>query len=262
MEKLKIIVTGASSGIGKEAVRLFLNEGHSVAALARSKEKMESLKEEFTDLPGKLFCIPCDVRDDLGVKGATQKSAEEFGGIDVLVNNAGYSENGEFEVMPVSRYEANMDTNFYGVIRCSQAVLPHLKKSNNAHIINISSIVGKVSFPFQSSYCATKFALEALSQTMRIELSQYGIHVSVLNPGYTDTNFLNASQGGRIDTPNWMKGQSPQFVAKKIEKLIQSPKRNLCLTFVGKMAIFMNRWSQGFFENFIKKEYLRQKKST
>ena len=189
------IVTGSSSGIGYATSLLLARKGFYTYASARNIDKSASLQSiaNTERLPLKL--IQLDVTDDSSVKDAVEKIVLEKGRIDVLVNNAGYGLFGAFEDLSMDEIKAQFETNFFGVIRVTQQVLPIMRNLQNGGgiIVNVSSINGLVPFPVISAYVGTKFALEGLSESMSYELEPFGIKVILIEPGAIGSNFMKGS---------------------------------------------------------------------
>src|SRR5919109_2259124 len=188
------VVTGTSSGIGHEIALTLARNGFLAYATMRNLKKGENLKllAEKENLPLKI--VQLDVTDDKSVKDAINKVVEENGRVDVLVNNAGYSLTGAFEDLAIDEIRAQFETNFFGVVRVTQAVLPIMRKQGGGgRIVNISSIGGLRGSPIISAYHSTKFALEGLSESMAYEVEPFGIKVVLIEPSLIRTNMLNAS---------------------------------------------------------------------
>jgi short-subunit dehydrogenase len=189
------IVTGSSSGIGYATSLLLARKGLYTYASARNIDKSVSLQSiaGAERLPLKL--IQLDVTDDSSVKDAVEKIILEKGRIDVLVNSAGYGLFGAFEDLSMDEIKAQFETNFFGVIRVTQQVLPIMRNLQNGGgiIVNVSSINGLVPFPVISAYVGTKFALEGLSESMSYELEPFGIKVILIEPGAIGSNFMKGS---------------------------------------------------------------------
>ena len=195
-ERQKVaIVTGSSSGIGYATSLLLARKGLYTYASARNIDKSASLQPiaGAERLPLKL--IQLDVTDDSSVKDAVEKIILEKGRIDVLVNSAGYGLFGAFEDLSMDEIKAQFETNFFGVIRVTQQVLPIMRNLQNGGgiIVNVSSINGLVPFPVISAYVGTKFALEGLSESMSYELEPFGIKVILIEPGAIGSNFMKGS---------------------------------------------------------------------
>ncbi|MFH0733344.1 MAG: oxidoreductase [bacterium] len=171
------LVTGASSGIGKDTARLLQQNGYIVYGTARRIDKMEDLKSTGIKI------LKMDVTDDTAMVNGVQQIITDEGRLDVLVNNAGYGSYGALEDVPISEAKYQFDVNVFGLARLSQLVIPHMRKQKSGKIINISSIGGKISEPHGAWYHSTKFAVEGLSDCLRQELKQFGLDVVVIEPG-------------------------------------------------------------------------------
>ncbi|WP_295715586.1 SDR family oxidoreductase [Mucilaginibacter sp.] len=174
--KKTVLITGASSGFGKEAVKLFHKNNWNVIATMRSPEKETELSALDQVLVTKL-----DVTDKASIQNALKAGIEKFGQIDVLVNNAGYGSFGALEAATEAEIKRQFDVNFFGLIEVTKALLPVMRQQRSGVIINVSSIGGKVTFPFSSLYHATKFAVEGLTESIQYELNPLGIRLKLLN---------------------------------------------------------------------------------
>ncbi|EHQ27544.1 SDR family oxidoreductase [Mucilaginibacter paludis] len=186
--KKTILITGASSGFGKEAAKLFHINGWNVIATMRSPEK----EVELSALTDVLIC-KLDVTDQLSIESAVAAGIEKFGRIDVLVNNAGYGALGALEAATADQTKQQFDVNFFGLIAVTKAVLPVMRQQKSGIIINISSVGGRVTFPFSSLYHATKFAVEGLTESIQYELNPLGIYLKIVEPGGYKTEFAGRS---------------------------------------------------------------------
>ncbi len=186
------IVTGSSTGIGYETSLALARDGFLTYATMRNVNKAENIKSIATKESLPLHVKQLDVTDDISVKNAVQAISSETGGrIDALVNNAGYGLNGAFEDFSMDEIKAQYETNFFGLIRVTQAVLPTMRRQKSGTIVNISSGAGRFGFPSGSAYVSTKFAIEGLSESMSYELEPFGIKVVIVEPGVIRTNFGN-----------------------------------------------------------------------
>lgn len=197
MQEPKVaLVTGSSSGIGLETALHLARNGFYTYASMRNLEKSTKIIEiaNRENLP--LQIIRLDVNNDESVKKAIDKIVQEKDRIDVLVNNAGYGLFGSVEDLTIEEIKAQFETNFFGVIRVTQQVLPIMRMRNNGSdggaIVNISSVGGRMSVPFLSAYNSTKFALEGLSESLAYELEPFGIRVVIIEPGFIRTNIMNS----------------------------------------------------------------------
>ena len=184
------LVTGASSGIGAAIAERLLRDGYRVFAGARRTERMAGLAA------GGAVILPLDVTDDASMVAAVDVVKAESGGVDVLVNNAGYGSYGSLEEVPIAEGRRQFEVNVFGLARLTQLVLPAMRERRSGGIVNISSMGGKIYEPFGSWYHATKFAVEGMSDCLRLELEPYGIRVIVIEPGGI------RSEWGRISHDN------------------------------------------------------------
>ena len=183
-----VLITGASSGIGKSTARLFAAKGWNVVATMRAPEKETELAQSDNVLVTKL-----DVQIPASITAAVEAGIAKFGKIDVLVNNAGYAAVGVFEAASREQIKRQFDVNLFGLMDVTQAVLPHFRENGAGTIVNISSMGGRVTFPLGSLYNATKFAVEGFSEALAYELSTLNVAVKIVEPGSIDTNFAKTS---------------------------------------------------------------------
>ena len=188
MDKV-ILITGASSGIGKETARLFQAKNWKVAATMREPDKAEDLKK-IVDLE----CFRLDVTDLVSIKAAIAGTIEKFGRIDVVVNNAGYGLLGPFEAATHEQIERQFQTNVFGLMNVCREIIPQLREQKGGTIVNISSLGGRVPFPFSSLYNATKFAVEGFTESLQYELEPFNIRMKLIEPGPIKTDFYGRSQ--------------------------------------------------------------------
>jgi NAD(P)-dependent dehydrogenase (short-subunit alcohol dehydrogenase family) len=182
-----ILVTGTSTGIGFAIAASLVRAGHDVFATMRTPGTSPALlaQAKHDGLP--ITIIPLDVDSDQSVAAGVKHVLDARGRIDVLVNNAGIAQVGSVEAMPLATFRRIMETNYFGTVRCIQAVLPAMRAQKSGRIINISSVAGRLSFPGQSAYAASKFAVEALSEALAAEVKPFNIRVNVVEPGVIET---------------------------------------------------------------------------
>ena len=227
-----VLVTGASSGIGAATARLFHARGFAVFGTTRAANPASS---EFT-------MLSLDVTSDDSVKDCIDRVLSQTGHIDILVNNAGYVLNGAIEETSLDEAKDQFETNFFGCVRTINAVLPFMRQARAGRIINIGSLVGLIAIPYSAYYCATKFALEAYSESLWYELEPFGIGVSLVEPGYirtsirqvarTVTGLMPAYEAPRNRVTARVKdgvekGCSPELVAKAVLRAATSRKPRL-----------------------------------
>ncbi|WP_342088694.1 SDR family oxidoreductase [Dyadobacter sp. OTU695] len=186
------LITGASSGIGAGTAKVLAANGFKVGIAARRIDKLNELKNEITASGGEALPIQMDVTDPESVKRGVEELVAAFGTIDILVNNAGLMPLSDIESLKVEEWNQMIDVNIKGVLNSTAAVLPYLKKQNSGHIINMSSIAGRKVFKGLSIYCATKFAIAAFSDGLRMELApKFKIRVTNIQPGAVATELYD-----------------------------------------------------------------------
>ncbi len=233
--KKVVLITGASSGIGKETAKLLSQSGLVVYGAARRLEKMQDLKDAGVHI------LPMDVTDEKSMVKGVQDILKAEKRIDVLVNNAGYGSYGSLEDVPLSEAKYQFEVNVFGMARLTQLVIPQMRSQKSGKIINISSIGGKLGEPHGAWYHATKFAVEGLSDSIRMELKQFGIQVIVIEPGAIITEWNRISRENLIKrsgntayktmavkqvhmmekADKW--GSRPVVIARVIKKAVDSP---------------------------------------
>ncbi len=184
------LITGANSGIGRQAAVDLAAKGWTVYGSMRNLDKGDKLASAAADAGVHVEPVVCDVTDGPSVDRAVAEVIERSGGIDVLVNNAGVGGNGVLEETSIETYSEVMDVNVFGVIRCTQAVLPHMRERGSGTIINISSIAGRIAAIAQSPYVASKWALEGLTEGFAQEVAGHGIRVAMIEPGIVRTAIM------------------------------------------------------------------------
>ena len=186
------VVTGTSTGIGYETSLMLARNGFLTFATMRNLNKSDNIKSIAAKENLPIRITQLDVTDDVSIKNAVQTILTDKGRIDVLVNNAGYVLEGAFEDLSVDEIKAQYETNVFGLIRTTQAVLPIMRKQKSGIIVNISSAAGRFGYPGGSAYISTKFAVEGLSESMAYELEPFGIKVVVVEPGVIRTNIFDS----------------------------------------------------------------------
>ena len=260
-EKIKnmkkvILLTGASSGIGYQTAESLAKEGHIVYGAARRIEKMEDLKQFGVK------SIYLDITDENSIKNVVDTIIGNEGRIDVLINNAGYGSFGAVEDVEINEARRQFEVNLFGLARLVQLVLPHMRKQKEGRIINVSSMGGRLTTYFGAWYHATKYALEAFSDALRMEVSDFGIDVSLIEPGGIKTDWgiiasdklANSAKGGAYEkeamkTAKGMKKQysgnllsNPIVITKAISKAVNSnrPKARYLIGFMAKPLVFLH----------------------
>jgi len=188
-----VLITGATDGLGKAAALLLAARGYRIFAAGRSPEKRAQLDARARQQKLPLETLEMDVCDDSSVQSAVASVYQKAGAIDVLINNAGFVQVGAVEDLSMQEWRRQFETNFFGVIRVTQAVLPRMRERRKGRILMMSSISGFVTPPTQGAYSASKHAIEALSNALRHELYPFGIHTILIQPGYIMTNIQSTA---------------------------------------------------------------------
>lgn len=184
-----VLITGCSSGIGHATAARLADDGWRVYATARRPEALADLRERGCQT------LALDVTDEASMRAAVDSVTEAEGAVGVLVNNAGYSQSGALETVPIEQVRRQFETNVFGLLRMCQLVLPGMRAAGRGKIVNISSMGGRLTFPGGGVYHATKYAVEALSDALRFEVRGFGVDVIVIEPGLIVTNFGDAAAG-------------------------------------------------------------------
>lgn len=188
-----VLITGCSSGIGRETARRLAGKGWTVYATARRLESIAELADAGCEL------LALDVDDESSMASAVAGVEAKHGAVGALVNNAGYSQSGALETLPIERLRAQFETNVFGLVRMCQLVLPKMREAGRGRIVNVGSMGGKLTFPGGGAYHASKYALEALSDALRYEVRGFGVRVVLIEPGLITTNFGEAAAGSLVD---------------------------------------------------------------
>ena len=227
-----VIITGASSGIGRETAREFARRRAHVVLAARSRDKLDELAQELADFPGRRLVAPTDVTDRFAVEALVRRTVEEFDSVDVLVNNAGVGLFAPIAGGSLDNMHHLFNVNFWGAVQCIQAMVPYMRRQRRGHIVNVSSVAGKVAAPYMGIYSATKFALTAVSDALRSELAGTGVHVSTVYPGLTETSFQEhmLREVDVPDPPRYLRSASAAAVARRIVQAVRWSLRDAYVT--------------------------------
>ena len=237
------IVTGASEGIGAALARHLVEHGARVVLGARSAEKLRALAEHLGE--ERVLAVPTDVTEPAQVENLVARAVEHFGGLDILVNNAGVGLYGPIAETNWEHFRHMWEVNFFGAVRCTVAALPHLKARRGV-VVNISSVAGKIPVPYMAGYCASKSALNALSDGLRMELARAGVRVVTICPGTVRTQFrMSAFRDGKnlpvVFQQQEITGISADAVAQATLRAVQRGQREVVLPFRLRLAAEMRR---------------------
>lgn len=254
-KKRIVLVTGASSGIGRETALLLHGSGYKVYGAARRTDRMADLAEKG------ITVLELDVTNEDSMKAAVSKINEIGGGVDILINNAGFGLYGVIEDVPIEDAKAQFEVNLFGLARMTQLVLPHMREQRWGKIVNISSIAGKMAAPLGGWYHSSKFAVEGLSDSLRNELRPFGIDVIIIEPGGIKTewapiaieNLKRNSKGSAYEalveksgtlTMLQKNGSEPIVIARLIKKVIEKkrPRERYSKGYLSSLTLFGRKW--------------------
>lgn len=257
-----VVITGASSGLGKECARVFHAAGARLVLCGRDATRLQAVVQELTENLSDMqrqTHTPCIVTFDLADTDTVESAAEEvlrcYGQVDVLINNAGISYRGKILETHLSVQRNVMDTNYFGPVALTQAILPSMVRRRSGHIVVISSVQGKIAIPYRSAYAASKHATQAYFDCLRSEVERYGIPVTVISPGYIRTNLsLNAVTGdgskyGVLDKTT-ATGRDPGDVARAVLKAVRQRSKDVLLAeTLPTLAVYLRTlWPTLFFK--------------
>jgi short-subunit dehydrogenase len=256
------VVTGGTDGIGKALVDALLAQGAKVSTCGRNHDKLYRLQSEYPAYP--LHTVVADVSNENDCRHFIESTLKVFGGIDILINNAGISMRSLFKDAELDVIRKLMDINFFGAVYCTKYALNSLIERKGT-IVGISSIAGYRGLPGRSGYSASKFALQGWLEAIKTELAGDSVHVMWISPGFTTSNIRNAA----LNSDGKAQGESPmdekkmmsaEEVAHHVLKAIKKRKRSLVMTFTGKETVFMQKFFPGLADKFVRKFYFKEGK--
>jgi len=239
-----VLITGASSGFGAAAAKLFALEGCKIVLAARRMERLEDMANEIRAVGSEALPVSVDVTQPAQIEAMVKTAVDQYGQIDILFNNAGFGRLDWFEALdPIKDVQAQINVDLLGVILTARAVLPQMYRRRSGHIINMSSLAGWAAPPLYSVYAAAKFGVRGFSEALRREASPFGVKVSTIYPGGAATEFQKHVGGNkakqRFKTPAWLK-LTAEDVARAVVNLAKRPRRNLILPRVMALSVFLN----------------------
>ncbi|MBL0257030.1 MAG: SDR family oxidoreductase [Bacteroidetes bacterium] len=255
MDSKVVVITGASSGIGKSLAVVFARNGFRVVISGRNEERLIAVKNQIEKSGAEVLACIVDGSKEADCKKLIDEAIHKFGRIDVLINNAGQSMRALFENTELNVIRSLMDINFWGTVYCTKFALPYLLKTKGS-VVGISSIAGKKGLPGRTGYSASKFAMEGFLETLRTENLKTGLHVLVACPGFTASNIRNSALAADGSTQgesprDEKKMMQPEEVAERIFAAVKSRKRDLVMTGHGKLTVLLNKFFPGMMDKVV-----------
>jgi len=253
MENKVVVITGASSGIGKALAFEFASRGSKVVLAARNTDKLKEVENELLANGTEVLSVKTDVSIEEDCKNLIEKSVQHFGEIDVLINNAGISMRALFADLDLSVLKQLMDDNFWGTVFCTKYAMPYITRAKGS-VVGVISIAGYIGLPARSGYSASKYAIRGFLDTLRVENLKTGVHVLVAAPGFTASNVRNvaltADGSSQGETPrDEDKMMSAEECARLIANSVVKRKRELIMTFIeGKVTVWLKKWFPSLLE--------------
>lgn len=254
------VVTGASSGIGEHTALALAARRYTVVLAARRVDRLSTVADRCRRLGGQVEVVQTDVADSSQIYRLVDETVKRFGRLDVMVNNAGFGVSGRVWETTDDQMRRIMEVNFFGVFHGCRAVAPVMIAQKSGHIFNVSSVIGKRGTPFNGAYCATKFAIIGLTDSLRVELAPYNVRATSVCPGLTQTEFFAHVEGGTEKKESSFKAvrtrQSPDIVArriaasvgKKVPELVFTPGGKI-LSLIGPLSPRFTDWLMRFYHN-------------
>ncbi len=255
-----ILVTGASSGIGEAVARLFAREGYRVSMGARRLERLQALADEIESAGGQSIAVQSDLTRFEDIQRLISETLDQFGQIDVLLNNAGFGRIKWLEELdPMEDIQAQLQINLITTILVAREVLPHMIQRRSGHIINMGSMGGLVATPTYTIYSASKFGVRGFTEALRREVSVYDVHVSGIYPGAVNTEFKQHAgidrKTGRT-TPGSLRLE-PEEVARGVLSVVRRPRRELIIPWQMRLTVWMNILFPGIVDRIIENRFTR-----
>jgi short-subunit dehydrogenase len=261
MQNKVVVITGASSGIGKALAEKYASEGWNLVLAARRIERLQELEKQFSQV--EILSVKTDVTAESDCKFLIEKAIDKFGRIDILINNAGISMRAVLENLDLEVIRKVMDVNFWGTVYCTKYALPYLLKSKGS-LVGVISVGGYVGLPGRSGYSASKFAMRGFLDSVRVENRRSGLHVLIAAPGFTTSEIrkhaLVADGSQQGETPrNENKMMSAEECARYIYRSVKWRRRKLILTFLeGKATVLMAKLWADLVDGFIYRTFAKE----
>lgn len=252
---MRVLVTGASQGIGRALVIAAARRGCKVIATARSAELLDELAREVQAANGAIATVVGDITSPADRQRMVEAAQQHFGGLDILINNAGIGATGHFMDSKPETLRQIFETNYFALCEMIRVFLPLLKQGNKPAIVNISSVVGRRALPARGLYSSSKFAVAGFSEAIRAELAKDGVDVVVVNPGLTQTNFSkNLLENKAKVSMEHQRGMTSEQVAEATLNAVAAGRNEVTLTFKGKLLVLVARFAPWVVDFFAKKK--------
>ncbi len=251
IDGLRGILTGASSGIGRALAVELVGNGAKLVVVARRPEPLEELAQQLRGARGAVEIVVGDVTLSEVQHAALDRATGAFGGLDLLVNNAGIGAMGRFADASADRLRQVMEVNFFAAAELTRLAVPLLKQGNRPMIVNVSSVLGHRGVPGFAEYCASKFALQGFSESLRAELTSLGIDVLVVSPARTRTDFFESAIDAEGTPWPLLKGMAAEAVAHKIVAAVRKGKHQLVTSAGGKLLVWSSRLLPGVMDRLL-----------
>ena len=233
-----VLITGTSSGIGKETAIQFAKKGSNIILVARRKQKLEQIADDLKKFNITTLICECDVSDKLQVEKMSKLVLEKYDSVDILVNNAGFAIYGSVSDLTIEEIESQMATNYFGMIYCIKNFLPSMLKKKSGHIVNVASVAASFGLPKITSYCASKFAMLGFSEGLKHELKGTGIGITVVSPIMVQTDFFDHPSFKKIPKYSLI-SLSDKTVAKAILRAANSPRLEIIVPSIVRGVIWI-----------------------
>ena len=252
-----VLITGASSGIGKESAIEFAKLGANVILVSRTKEKLEQVADELKKFNVTILVCQCDVSKKDQVKEMSKTVLEKFDSVDILVNNAGFAIYGSVHDLSIDDIESQMETNYFGMVYCIKYFLPLMLEKKSGHIVNVASVAASFGLPGIASYCASKFAMLGFSEGLKHELKNSGVGITVVSPIMVRTNFFEHPSFEKM--PKFFPTSlSSKTVAKAILKAANSPRLEIIVPSLVRGAVWLKNTFPYFINPILGKAFKKQ----
>ena len=252
-----VLITGASSGIGKQTAIEFAKLGSNIILVARTKNKLEQVENQLKQFNVSTLVCPCDVSKKEQVENMSKIVLKKFNSVDILINNAGFAIYGSVFDLSIDEIESQMETNYFGMIYCTKLFLPLMIKQKSGHIVNVASVAASFGLPGIASYCASKFAMLGFSEGLKHELSGTGVGITVVSPIMVKTEFFDHPSFEKMPkySPTSL---NPKTVAKAIVKAANSSRLEIITPSVVRVAVWLKHTFPYFINPLMGKSFKKQ----